>query len=97
MSYKRDTVEELLADAVTVGEIIDYLSRFPRDHKCLATTDYGDRCHTEQVHLIGPDDIEELENDRELDTTGYSATGIQVRDLDGDCSERTDNVVLIRL
>lgn len=64
-------IERLLRGGMTVGEIIDDLSSYSRDAKCVFVCDYGDHGHTQQALPIGR--IESLdEADEMLKESAYS-------------------------
>lgn len=97
MSYDQEEVTRVVDRAITVGELIEALSDYPKHYAVLATSDYGDHSHTEQVHTFDDSNIEELADVQRLATSGYSKSGVSLRETDEPTDEGPREVVLIRL
>jgi len=59
--------------SITVGELRQILEDYDEDDMIAFSSDYGDHCHTEQLHSI-KGAVDEVK----ADTTGYSDSGFKV-------------------
>ncbi len=83
------SVQEALAGAKTVAELIKDLERMPPDAFPVFSVNYGDRSNTLQALPIT--EVRLMRDlDQNLYTTAYSGSGIALRDLDDDDYEGDD-------
>lgn len=64
---------------LTVEELIAKLEELPQDARVFFACDYGDYSHTQQALPV--DSVEEL-TENELEESGYSHSGVALRDPD---------------
>jgi hypothetical protein len=78
-----------LSRAMTVGDLLDYLSDLDRDLPVGFACDYGDYTHTTQFLLV--EEARTLADDASyLGTTAYSQSGLCVREPDEEDDEEYD-------
>lgn len=69
---------------LTVKELIEHLEELPQDARVFFACDYGDYGHTQQALPV--DSVEEL-TENELEESGYSNSGVALRNSDSDEDE----------
>lgn len=77
------TVDRVLGRALTVRDLITALKDLGPDHldnPVIFTSDYGDHCHTQQVHTLNDGATEACRGD--LSESGYSHSGIAYKEDD---------------
>lgn len=94
-----NAIQRLLERASTVAELIEELQMLDPESKIIFTSDYGDRCKTQQA--FADYTVDELDPESEtLAETGYSGSGVCVQENDeaeDSYSDEFDNVVIFRL
>ena len=96
-----EVVRRKLGGALTVQDLVDELKRCDPAALVAFESDYGDRSHTRQLSAVSNvDELDPLETT--VYATAYSASGLAVRDADGDEDERgsddpTDDLVVVVL
>lgn len=89
--------EQIRGNTLTVGQVRRLLADFGDDVPFVVTSDYGDRCHTEQIHYVKDEAFGTTRQlSLEVSKTGYSASGLQVSEPD-EFDDTADKVLLLRL
>ena len=81
-----ERIEKKLSRAITVAELIELLQDQPPEARVAFSSDYGDHCHTRQIHLI-EGECEE----REVRESAYSDSGLAETREDGEDSEEEED------
>lgn len=98
----QDTPRQL-RNAMTVRDLIDELKDANPDALVIFGCDYGDHVHTEQALPVTT--VDELDSYEELSDSGYSTSGLAVKEWDDEdvdgaddaCHERGfRNVIILR-
>jgi hypothetical protein len=71
--------------SITVAELIRLLNTYDENTQVIFASDYGDHCHTQQVHFIDGD-LKEVA----IGESAYSDSGFRVVDEDEEDEEDTE-------
>jgi len=99
-SRKRNKIDRVLEDGLTVAQLIEALRQMPDDAVVVFGCDYGDICHTEQALVVRK--VDELDPGTRLETSAYSNSGVAIERLDDEdevedeMDDETTQVVILR-
>ena len=82
-------VNRVLAQSMTVEELIEELQQYPAGSVVVFGVDYGDIGHTEQALPIGK--VELLSSDEYIDESAYSQSGISIEKYEDEDSEEDED------
>jgi len=74
-------IQNLLSNAMTVEDLIEFLQQYDPKSKVVFTSDYGDICHTQQCHavqMVG--DLDEMGG--VLKESAYSNSGVALEEAE---------------
>jgi hypothetical protein len=91
MAENIERIQRRLSNTITVEELIAALQEQEPDARVAFSSDYGDHCHTQQIHSIQGQLTEEG-----VYTSAYSSSGLAVADDDRDNYDELPKVLIIR-
>lgn len=79
MAENNEKINRRLNGTMTLGDLVakvkEWENEFDLESKIAFSSDYGDHCHTEQVHLLQGELIESR-----VYTSAYSGSGLAIKD-----------------